>query len=1072
LGAPSSERWVAIVPLLDAALELPRERRPAFLAERCAADPGLRRDVERVLAAMDEADSFLTDSASAFVSPLVARIVRQERFAPGDRLGAFRIEREVGRGGMAMVYLARDTRHDRLVALKVLDRELSSTLGADRFIRETAIAARLNHPHILPLFDSGLLEAGAAEPVLYYAMPYVDGRSLRERLREEPRLPIAAALAIALQVAEALDHAHQHGIVHRDIKPENVLLAGEHAFVADFGIALAVDAAGGERLTRTGLSLGTPAYMSPEQATTGRLDGRSDLYSLGCMLYEMLAGRPPFIGATAQAVLAQHAVGVVPLLRTLRSSVPLALERVITRSLAKHPGDRFAAAREFAAALAAAPTAASAPGIASSLAFAALLALQRHRALAAVLAAAVVVGVALAGVRGRLAQPSPAGRPALDRSAVAIAPFRVGAADASLGYLGQGMVGLLTARLSGTEALHTVEPRALLRAWRGMSAGGGDLTESQALALAAQVGAGRLIEGEIVGSGSHLTITSSLIDVASRRTLAQETVESSGDSLPPLLDRLAARLLAIGAGEDQRRLASLNAVPLPALRAYLNGEALVRRGLIDSGATSFEEALRADSTFALAALNLAQTTPWPDVGNAAGEAAWRYRDRLSVEDRANLTVHLGPSYPAVSHSREILEAAEHYVQVAPERPEAWLLLGLRLFEDGPLVGLPEAQGRAAAALARAVALDSTNVPALGSLSVVAAALGDTTGARKALALLRRQQRDSTSPIDFEPAWFLAAVTGDTESLHHVLRRDSLSASLPAGSPGDHGWSMLRLGLHQGLSLRDVDGVLGRALAAAATERQRSNIRGNQGALEAIRGRPRPRREELPVLPRAGETAGPIFGALFDAGDSTGWDSSGAVLLREIGSRRADECCIPRFAAGEYALAKNRLDLAERAATDLRTYHGPSTDDDSATATPISHAYGVILGAQVAARRHDPSAAARLRQLDSVLVNPFELDYWMPCWGNLVAAGLHEARGELGAALAAVRRRSWAAVCTGYVTHHREEGRLAALTGDTVGAIRAYRRYLALRGDAEPRLQPRVLQVRRALAALERASTRR
>src|SRR5690348_5376172 len=233
MGAPSADRWAAIAPLLEAVLELAPERRPAFLAERCASDPELRRDVERLLTAADQADQLLEGSASEVVAPLVVRIVRQERFAPGDRLGVYRIEREIGRGGMAMVYLVRDTRHDRAVALKVLDRNLSSSLGADRFIRETAIAARLNHPHILPLFDSGLLDGGAGEPVLYYAMPYVDGRSLRERLRQEGPLPIDSAVAIARQVAEALDHAHQHGIVHRDIKPENVLLAGAHAFVAD-----------------------------------------------------------------------------------------------------------------------------------------------------------------------------------------------------------------------------------------------------------------------------------------------------------------------------------------------------------------------------------------------------------------------------------------------------------------------------------------------------------------------------------------------------------------------------------------------------------------------------------------------------------------------------------------------------------------------------------------------------------------------------------------------------------------------------------------------------------------------
>jgi hypothetical protein len=213
-------------------------------------------------------------------------------------------------------------------------------------------------------------------------------------------------------------------------------------------------------------------------------------------------------------------------------------------------------------------------------------------------------------------------------------------------------------------------------------------------------------------------------------------------------------------------------------------------------------------------------------------------------------------------------------------------------------------------------------------------------------------------------------------------------------------------------------------------------------------------------------ADPVFSTLFMEGDSTDWDSVRPELLKQIGSQRADACCIPRFGAGEYALATNRLELAERAATDLRTYHGAALDADSAFATPISHAYGVILEAQIAARRHDRAAAAWLRQLDSLLTDP--LDEWMPCWGNMVAARLHEARGELGAALVAMRRRSWGLLCPSYVVYHREEGRLAALTGDTTGAIRAYRRYLALRSDAEPRFQPKVQQVRSALAALQHA----
>jgi tetratricopeptide (TPR) repeat protein len=594
-----------------------------------------------------------------------------------------------------------------------------------------------------------------------------------------------------------------------------------------------------------------------------------------------------------------------------------------------------------------------------------------------------------------------------------------------------------------------------------MNGGSGEPSDSQALELATRLGAGRLIAGEIVGTGAHVTISISMLDVASHHSLTRETIVGSADSLAPLLDRVSVRLLAIGAGQDVERLASLTGTSLPAVRAYLNGEVLDRLGHYDSAEKSFQEALRSDSTFALAAMRLARTSPWPDVERAARETAWRHRDQLSVPDRAELTVLLGPRYPAPSYYRETIAAAEHLVQLAPQDPWAWIQLGLTLFNEGPLLALPEAHARAAAAFARAVALDSTSAVAQGQLSIAAATLGDIVTARKALAQLRRQQQDSTSRADFEPAWFLAAVTADTAALHRVLRTDSTNGP---GGDGGSGAAMIRLALHQGLSLQDADGVLERELTAAATEDQRAGIRWGQMMLDGIRGRSGQRPRGLPAVVFKAPDSGPILNFLFTDGDSAGWDKAGAALLRQIGSRRVDQCCIPRFAAGEYALATNRLDLAERAATDLRAYHGAALDADSALATPISHQYGMILEAQIAARRHDPSAAARLRQVDSLLADP--LDSWTASLGNLVAAQLHEARGELGAALAAVRRRDWDEVIPYYLVYHREEGRLAALTGDTAAAILAYHRYLALRSDAEPGLQPRVQAIRAALAALE------
>ena len=258
----------------------------------------------------------------------------------------YNIERELGHGGMANVYLAKDLKHPRSVALKVLKPELASSLGTDRFLREIEIAAGLTHPHILPLYDSG--EAGG---LLYYVMPHV-GESLRDRLIRERQIPLEDALRITGEVAGALDYAHSRDVVHRDIKPENILFQAGHAVVSDFGIARAITVAAEGRMTGTGIAVGTPGYMSPEQAEgIDELDGRSDLYSLGCVLYEMLAGDPPFTGWSAQAILARQLVDPVPRLRTVRDTVPEWLEQAVLRLLAKAPADRFATAAEFVAAL-------------------------------------------------------------------------------------------------------------------------------------------------------------------------------------------------------------------------------------------------------------------------------------------------------------------------------------------------------------------------------------------------------------------------------------------------------------------------------------------------------------------------------------------------------------------------------------------------------------------------------------------------------------------------------------------------------------------------------------------------
>jgi len=274
----------------------------------------------------------------------------------------YALDREIGRGGMATVYLARDVRHNRKVALKVLNPELGAVLGVERFLSEIQVTANLQHPNLLPLFDSG-----EAEGLLFYVMPYIEGESLRAKLQREKQLPIDEAIHVASSVASALDYAHRRGVIHRDLKPENILMHDGQPLVADFGIALAVSNAGGNRITQTGLSLGTPHYMSPEQATGDReIDGRTDVYSLGAVTYEMLVGEPPHDGKTSQAIIAKVLTDKPRSIRLARDTVPLHVEAAVERALAKLPADRFHTAHEFADALAGKGMAASAPSLATT----------------------------------------------------------------------------------------------------------------------------------------------------------------------------------------------------------------------------------------------------------------------------------------------------------------------------------------------------------------------------------------------------------------------------------------------------------------------------------------------------------------------------------------------------------------------------------------------------------------------------------------------------------------------------------------------------------------------------------
>ncbi|MGQ0648106.1 MAG: protein kinase domain-containing protein [Gemmatimonadaceae bacterium] len=334
------ERWGAVDSILQGALACEPSARATYIAKACAGDDALWSEVASLLAAHDRAgDDFLerpvgeSPDAPEILTPPARRLA-------GVLEGHYTIECELAQGGMATVYLARDLRHDRRVAIKVLREEVAAAVGSERFLEEIRVTASLQHPHILPLFDSG-----NADGLLWYVMPFVEGETLRTRLAREGPLPVDTALQFARQVADALEYAHRHGVVHRDVKPENVLLQDGHAVVADFGIALALEHAGGERLTRTGIMIGTPQYMAPEQADGQRaVDERADVYALGAVLYEMLVGKTPH-AASAQAT---------PLVARRPEVAPF-LDTAVRRALQQRPEDRFPSAAAFAAALAGPP---------------------------------------------------------------------------------------------------------------------------------------------------------------------------------------------------------------------------------------------------------------------------------------------------------------------------------------------------------------------------------------------------------------------------------------------------------------------------------------------------------------------------------------------------------------------------------------------------------------------------------------------------------------------------------------------------------------------------------------------
>ncbi len=601
----------------------------------------------------------------------------REQLEPGLR-GSYAIERELGRGGMATVFLAQDLKHKRPVALKVLLPELAASLGAERFHREIEIAARLQHPHILTVLDSGEV-AGQ----LWFTMPYVEGQSLRDRLRRDQQLPVEDALRITREAAAALDYAHEHGVVHRDIKPENILLTkrGE-VLVADFGIARALGA--GDSLTQTGLAMGTPAYMSPEQAAGGAVDGRSDIYSLGCVLYEMLAGEAPYTGPTPQAIVAKRFVDPVPSVRRVRPTVPEAADLALQRALARVPADRFSSAYEFAQALqqiattpTAMPTVATplptptasatgAPGVAPARGG------RRMPVAAITLGLGFVLGLGvLFAWRRSHAGPAEAAGPKV----LAVLPFE-NLGDSSEAYFADGVTDEVRSKLSQLPGMEVIA--------RGSSNLYRHTTKSPQ-EIARELGADYLLTATVrwekqADGASRVRVIPELVDAGpghAPRTRWGQQFDASLTDVFKVQAQIAgdvAQALDVALGDSARKqLAARPTQNLQAYDAFLRGEQLIiTEGKTDAASArlataAYREAVQRDPNFALA---------WARLARAEG-------------------LRFGAGDASDSVLQGARGAAERAVALAPDRAESHYAIGfIKGNIDGDQHGAVDALERA------------------------------------------------------------------------------------------------------------------------------------------------------------------------------------------------------------------------------------------------------------------------------------------------------------------------------------------------------------------------------------------
>ena len=631
--------------------------------------------------------------------------------------------RELGAGGTAVVYLAYDARLQRQVAIKVLHPELSATLGSERFLREITTTAQLNHPHILPLHDSG-----EAAGFLYFTMPYVDGESLRDLLMRERQLPLTQALEIALEVGDALSYAHSRDVVHRDIKPENILLSGGHAVVADFGIARAITEAGGAKITSTGLAIGTPAYMSPEQGEGGLLDGRTDIYALGCVLYETLAGEPPYTGQNARAVFTKRMALPVPSVRVLRDTVPVPVDEAITRAMAKVPADRFGTTTQFMDSIAVGITGGFARGEEAA---------SPVRSVAVGLATFVLLVIAVGWM---VLRPSV---PTLNASRIVAYPLVVSGGGEQEGVLlGQDVGYLIVASLDGWASLTWRNGLDLITDERHLQAPH-LLTRTDKSTLARTDGAGYFIDGRVIltpdSAHVHLTL----------QQVAQDSVVARADTAGSRADVRQLGLLAVGElllsflppGESVD-ISAVSGRSTEAIQAFVQAERQFQRGRFGEAFAQYQSAVREDSAFALAALRAARAAAWSDRSSEASgliQIALRNEELLLPRD---LELARGFEHFVGAQADSALGHFRQAIAIDSAAADGWMGVGEVFTHLLPGESPPDVL--ADAAFDEALRRSGEFVPVLYHLVESALRRGDVQRARPLVEELRAAQADTSA----------------------------------------------------------------------------------------------------------------------------------------------------------------------------------------------------------------------------------------------------------------------------------------------------------------------------------------